>query len=107
MAIISCPYCGHKISNKSTECNKCHKPLGQLTPEKLAALEHQNKLDKMQTLITHSTLSLVLCLAGFGIFYWWQPESGYNKYVSVIAIVAGIFWYIVTRIRVLLLKRKK
>jgi hypothetical protein len=52
-------------------------------------------------------LSMLLFLGGFGILYWWQPTAhSYNQYASNIAIVLGFSWYVVTRARIILLKRK-
>ncbi|MDX3774250.1 zinc ribbon domain-containing protein [Chromatiaceae bacterium AAb-1] len=108
MAIISCPFCGQKISDKATNCSKCQNDLSDLTPEKIESLNREKRFNQSQRLVNHSMMALVLFLGGFGIWYWWQPESGsYNQYIAAIAVVTGFVWYIVTRIRIMLFKRRK
>ncbi|KKO43921.1 hypothetical protein WG68_18065 [Arsukibacterium ikkense] len=107
MAIISCPYCGHRISDKAAACSKCGGDLTGNTPEQLAAIERDKKYRKMQSLMNQSMLAMVLFLGGFGILYWWQPANhSYNQYASNGAIALGFCWYVITRARIILLKRK-
>ena len=108
MAIISCPVCANRISNKATECPKCKTNLGEASPEKLASKHREQMARQAQSLMNQSMLALLLFLAGFGILYWWQPENGsYNQYVSTVAIALGFGWYVVCRARIIWLKRKK
>lgn len=108
MAIVNCPNCGKKISDKAAECGHCRQDISALTPEKLEQLERNRRFDQAQRLMNHSMIALVMFLGGFGIMYWWQPESGsYNRYLAIGAIAVGFVWYIITRIRIILLKRKK
>jgi hypothetical protein len=107
MAIISCPFCGQRISDKATACSKCAGDLSSNTPEQLVLIEREKKNRKLQSLLNQSMLSMLLFLGGFGILYWWQPTAhSYNQYASNIAIVLGFSWYVVTRARIILLKRK-
>ncbi|KRS22542.1 hypothetical protein AAY72_02880 [Alishewanella sp. WH16-1] len=108
MAIISCPVCQHRVSNKAAECPKCKTDLTAATPEKLAAQHRDRMLKQSQSMMNQSMLALLLFLGGFGILYWWQPETGsYNEYVSTAAIALGFIWYVVCRARIIWLKRKK
>ena len=106
MAIISCPFCGQKISDKSAQCSGCNKNLSDITPEKLEALARDKRLDKSQRLMNHGMLSMLLFLAGFGSLYWFAPQQGSLQQVAFIgASAAGFCWYIITRIRIMLLKK--
>lgn len=108
MAIVSCPFCGHKVSDKAAQCGKCNSDLADLTPEKMAALARNKALNKSQSLVNHSMFALLLFLAGFAFLYWWDPEpGGLQQILASAAIGIGFCWYIVTRIRIMLLKRKK
>ena len=108
MAIISCPFCGHKISDKAQECSKCQSDVSALTPEKMASIARNKALDKTQSLVNHSMFALLLFLTGFGLMYWWDPEAGSTQQlIAGGAMGIGLCWYIVTRIRIMLLKRKK
>jgi uncharacterized protein YbaR (Trm112 family) len=108
MAIIACPVCKNRVSNKAPECPKCKTPIGSLSADKLAAQHREVRLQKLQSLTNQSMLALVLFLSGFGIMYWWQPENGsYNNYASIAAIAIGFSWYVVCRARIIWFKRKK
>lgn len=107
MAIISCPFCGQKISDKSTQCNHCGKDLSALTTEKLNALSRDKRLALSQSLMNQTMLAMLLFLGGFGAMYWWQPETGSAQQYLFIGISAvGFLWYLVTRVRIILLKRR-
>lgn len=106
MAIISCPFCGQKISDKSTQCSGCNNSLSDLTPDKLHSLARDRRLNQSQKLMNHGMLSMLLFLAGFGSLYWFSPEQGSLQQVAFIAASAvGFCWYIITRIRIMLLKK--
>lgn len=96
------------MSDKAAQCGKCNSDVAGLTPEKIASIAHNKMLDKTQSLFNHSMLALLLFLAGFGLLYWWDPAPGSTQQVVAGgAIGIGFCWYIVTRIRIMLLKRKK
>ena len=108
MAIISCPFCGFKISDKAAQCTKCNADVSELTPEKMASIARNKMLDKTQSMVNHSMFALLLFLAGFGLMYWWDPAAGSaQQVIAGSAIGVGFCWYIVTRIRIMLLKRTK
>jgi hypothetical protein len=108
MAIISCPFCGHKISDKSASCSKCNGDVAGLTPEKRASLARDKALDKVQALVNHSLFALLLFLTGFGLMYWWDPEPGSaQQYIAGAAIGVGFCWYIITRARIMWMKKRK
>ncbi|CAM3848018.1 zinc ribbon domain-containing protein [Rheinheimera salexigens] len=108
MAIIACPFCGQKISDKSTQCNHCKKDLTAMTTEKMHSLARDKRFDKVQSLITQSMLALVLFLFGFGLLYWWDPQPGSNQQLTAYGCIAiGFCWYIITRGRILMLKKRK
>ena len=108
MAIISCPFCGFKISDKAAQCTKCNADVSELTPEKMASIARNKMLDKTQSLVNHSMLALLLFLAGFGLMYWWDPETGSpQQYIAGGAIGLGFCWYIISRARIMLLRRRK
>ncbi|WP_215397543.1 zinc ribbon domain-containing protein [Rheinheimera oceanensis] len=108
MAIISCPFCGHKISDKSAQCNKCKGDIAGLTPEKRESLERNKALDQAQSLVNHSMFALLLFLAGFGLMYWWDPQAGSpQQYIAGAAIGLGFCWYIISRARIMFMKKKR
>ena len=106
MAIISCPFCGFKISDKAAQCTKCNADVSELTPEKMASIARNKMLDKTQSLVNHSMFALLLFLGGFGSIYWFSPAQGSLQQIAFMGLSAiGFCWYIITRIRIMLLKK--
>lgn len=105
MAIIACPACGHKVSDKAPNCDRCGAVIAELDPVKMAAMERDRRLQQSQSLMTQSIIAMVVFLAGF-YFYWQLPAYGWAYYASVTAIGVGFLWYVVNRVRILMVKRK-
>ncbi|MDP4528589.1 zinc ribbon domain-containing protein [Alkalimonas delamerensis] len=105
MAIISCPSCGQKVSDKAPSCPKCGMGIAELDQEKLAAMARDRRLNQSQSLMTQSMIAMILFLAGF-FFYWQLPPYGWQYYAAIAAIGVGFIWYLVNRVRILMLKRK-
>lgn len=107
MAIISCPRCGKKISDKSLTCQHCQLDLSGMTAERKHHLAEEARDKKVQSALNQSMLALILFLAGFCFLYFWALEpEGYEAVVSKAMIAAGFIWYIVARARLIYLKRK-
>lgn len=107
MAIISCPRCAKKISDKSQTCQHCQLDLTGMSAEKKHNLAVQSLDKKIQGALNQSMLALILFLAGFCFLYFWALEpDGYEALVSQGMIAAGFLWYIYARARLIYLKRK-
>ena len=107
MAIISCPRCGKKISDKSQSCQHCQLDLTGMSAERIYHLASQAHDKKAQSALNQSMLALILFLAGFCFLYFWALEpEGYKAYLSKAMIVVGFVWYIYARARIVYLKRK-
>lgn len=79
-----------------------------MTAEKMQAIARDKKFDQVQSLITQSMLALVLFLLGFGLLYWWDPLPGsLQQTIAYGCIAIGFCWYIITRGRILFLKKRK
>ncbi|MCH8538418.1 MAG: zinc ribbon domain-containing protein, partial [Alkalimonas sp.] len=94
-----------KVSDKAPTCSKCGVAIAELDPVKMAAMERDRRLQRSQSLMTQSIIAMVVFLAGF-YFYWQLPSYGWGYYASVTAIGVGFIWYLVNRVRILMLKRK-
>lgn len=106
MAVINCPSCRKKISDKAKSCQFCQCDLDNIDEEKLANLRKIQLINRSQTMMTHSFIAMLLFCGGFLFFYWQNAQPGTWQYVSAItSIVIGFILYIVTRIRLILLKR--
>lgn len=108
MAVINCPSCKKKISDKAKACSHCNMPIADVDQEKLALIKQTNAIKQQQNLMTHSFIAMLLFCGGFLFFYVQDAQPGTIVYfASIGATVVGFILYLVTRVRLLLLKRNK
>ena len=50
MAIIACPYCDKRVSDKAATCNHCGNNLSEISVEKLERMQRDNRLAQGQRL---------------------------------------------------------
>ena len=106
MAIISCPNCRKKISDKAKTCTHCQIDLIELDQEKLANIKKVQKINKSQRIMTISFIAMLLFCGGFLFYYWQNVQPGtWQYYASVGSTLTGFVLYIVTRVQLILLKR--
>jgi uncharacterized membrane protein (DUF106 family) len=92
MAVINCPSCKKKISDKAKSCQYCQLEL----------------TEKSQQLMNHSFIAMLLFCGGFLFLYWQDAQPGTWQYVIAIAsTILGFILYIVTRVRLILAKRNR
>lgn len=106
MAVINCPSCRKKISDKAKSCSHCQIDLVNLDEEKLAANRQVERINKSQRIMTWSFIAMLMFCGGF-LFYYWknvQPDT-WQYYLSIGSTVLGFFIYIGTRVQLILLKR--
>ncbi|MCC5855088.1 MAG: zinc ribbon domain-containing protein [Idiomarina sp.] len=111
MAIISCPGCGKKVSDKAASCEHCGFLLGAHDTDSLAQQAALKRADRLNALITQQMVALLLFIAGLGgTFYDWGGE-GWTSHISTVIApsVAGVsfIWYAITRGRIFILKRQR
>ncbi|KXI29972.1 zinc ribbon domain-containing protein [Paraglaciecola hydrolytica] len=108
MALIDCPACGKKISDKAATCQYCDFAIGTADPEDIARKNSLKIYLKKQNIQNQSMLAMLLFVGGFGFMYWGgvTPEELQFKAAFGVAVV-GFVWYIVNRIRLIFLKKSK
>lgn len=108
MAVISCPSCKKKISDKAKSCSHCQLNIAELDAEKMQHIKQVSLLEKSQQMMTHSFIAMLLFCGGFLFLYWNDAQPGTWQYVtSITSTIIGFILYIITRIRLLLLKRSR
>jgi uncharacterized membrane protein YvbJ len=107
MAIIKCPQCGKKISDKSKECNHCSLNLENMSEEKLQSLSKIKSYQTAQTMMTHQAVAMLLFLGGVLALYNTEDTSTPQYTAAQASIAVGFFWYIINRFRMILAKRKR
>lgn len=108
MAVINCPSCKKKISDKAKACSYCQVELTDLNEEKLLAMNKVSMIEKSQTLMTHSFIAMLLFCGGFLFLYWnnAQPDS-WQYTLALTSTGLGFVLYLVTRVRLIFLKKSQ
>jgi hypothetical protein len=108
MAVINCPSCKKKISDKAKACSHCNISLEGIDPDQILAFEAEQRILKKQSLMNQSFIALLLFCGGFLFLFWRDAQPGSWQYISAItSTVLGFILYLITRVRLILIKRKK
>ncbi|MEI6858950.1 MAG: zinc ribbon domain-containing protein [Shewanella sp.] len=104
MALIECPSCKKRISNKATQCSLCNANLAGDT-DSMMTISH---IKRSNQLMNHSMLTMTLFIAGVVIWFWGgEPAQGMRSYIASVCFVLGFVGYMITRMRMILHKRKR
>lgn len=110
MAIVSCPQCSKKISDKAAVCEHCGFVLEGQDQAQLARLRSRTKSDKINKLTSQSMLAMLLFMIGIaGTFYFRDessPDPSWQVQVSMLVMVVGFIWYLINRARIILVKKR-
>ncbi|MGB1198017.1 MAG: hypothetical protein ACPG46_03155 [Thalassotalea sp.] len=107
MAVISCPSCKKKVSDKAKACSHCKLDFQNMDEEKLHTINKIKVINQSQQMMMHSFIAMLLFCGGFLFFYSQDAQPGTWQYiVSIMSTIVGFIFYIVTRIRLVLLKRR-
>lgn len=107
MAVINCPSCKKKISDKAKSCGHCNLELSELDDEKRTSLSRVNLINKTQRLMNYSFIAMLLFCGGFLFMFWnnVQPGSWQHNAAMVTAFI-GFIMYIIIRAMLVFTKRK-
>ncbi|MCP4988640.1 MAG: hypothetical protein GY928_22105 [Colwellia sp.] len=107
MAVIKCPGCSNKISDKAKSCSYCNLDLSVLDGDKLANLNRVNLINKTQRLMNYSFIAMLLFCGGFLFMFWENVEQGsWQHNLAMVSAMIGFVMYIVIRAMLLFTKRK-
>ncbi len=108
MAIVSCPQCNKQISDKAATCSHCDVELNKQTAESIASAGRVKRIEQAQSIQTQTFIALILFVGGFSLWYWQDTldDQWYNT-LGQGMIAVGFIWYLVNRIRLMVLKRQK
>ncbi|QPG06870.1 zinc ribbon domain-containing protein [Salinimonas marina] len=106
MALIDCPSCNKKISDKADDCPHCGFSLADASSEDILRKQKLNRFKKLHSIQNQSMLAMLLFVAGFGFMFWGGATKGDLQYnLAVLSSVVGFIWYIINRVRILIIKR--
>jgi hypothetical protein len=107
MAVINCPDCKKKISDKAKECNHCGLSLIALDKDKISNLNQVNRINLAQRLMNYSFIAMILFCGGFLFMFWDNVEQGtWQHSLALACTVIGFILYIIIRIKLLFFKRQ-
>ncbi|MGJ8682588.1 hypothetical protein [Paraglaciecola sp.] len=106
MALVDCPSCNKKISDKAKTCQHCEFSFGEASPEDIARKRNLNLYLKKQQVQTQSMIAMLLFVGGFGFMYWGGVSADDFQYKIAVGVsIIGFVWYLVNRVRLVFLKR--
>jgi len=108
MAVINCPGCKKKISDKASACSHCKLDLTELDTDKINSLNRINRIEQAQRLMNYSFIAMLLFCGGFLFMFWDNVEQGtWQHTAAMTSTIIGFILYIIIRIKLLFIKRKK
>lgn len=99
MALIQCPVCKKRISNKSSTCSGCGAPIGHQDEEAIARAEKNIRYQRNRKLQNYAFLSLSIFL--IGVFLFWGHRDNVHHwlyYLGVFLLSTGFLGYSIIRI---------
>ncbi|QJR82448.1 zinc ribbon domain-containing protein [Alteromonas pelagimontana] len=106
MALIDCPSCNKKISDKAAVCPHCNFAVGDASSEDILRKQQMQRYKKLHSIQNQSMIAMLLFIAGFGFMYWGGTKPGDLQHnLAILASVVGFIWYVVNRVRILIIKR--
>jgi hypothetical protein len=106
MALVPCPSCNKKISDKVQSCQHCGFTLAQANADDLERKQKLQKYLKAQKIQTQSMVAMLMFVTGFGFMFWGEALPGDMQHnIAAGTSVVGFVWYIINRIRLIFVKK--
>lgn len=106
MALINCPACNKKISDKAKVCPHCEFAVGDASPEDIQRKQELARYKKLHSIQNQSMLAMLLFVGGFGMMYWGGAQPGDTQHnIAILVSIVGLIWYLVNRVRMVIIKK--
>ncbi|QYJ99799.1 zinc ribbon domain-containing protein [Shewanella psychrotolerans] len=103
MALVQCPICDKRISSLAKSCPHCATKHSS-DNESASRISH---IKRSNQLMNQSFFAMTLFIAGVFIWFWGgEPAEGMRANIAGACFVFGFIGYLITRIRIVLHKRK-
>ena len=113
MAIINCPSCNQKISDKAKICSNCQYDFIKksnsegITEEQLASKKHLAHIKKKYSLQMQAMTGIILVLLGASLWYFGgRGFATISDMLKLGMLATGAIWYLVTRVRLIMFKKE-
>lgn len=108
MALVNCPSCAKRISDRAKTCSHCGFTTGTATEEDMLRQKRLQQIKKSQSFNNQSLLAMMLFVVGFAYMYWGVSRpTEIEYYVAMTCSGIGLFWYVVNRVRSTIYKKFK
>lgn len=107
MAIVNCPQCAKKISDKQQICPHCDLDMSDLTEEKRQSLSRIKNIKSNQSMMSQQAIAMLLFLGGVLALYNSEEPQSPQHTAAQACMIVGFLWYLVNRFRIIISKRKK
>jgi len=114
MAIINCPSCNSKISDKAKTCSGCQYDMVNsssadgLNEELLASKKRMAHIKKRYSLQMQAMVGIIMVLGGSLTWYFGgRGTSSLSDLSGLLILVIGSALYLVTRVRLIIFKKSK
>ncbi|WP_163933310.1 zinc ribbon domain-containing protein [Paraferrimonas sp. SM1919] len=106
MALVNCPVCNKRNSDKAQECRYC----GVSFSGDSASLERWRRIERIKkqaSLTTHGFAAVTLVVAAMTLYFWGGDKPSSGEQISAFTMgIVGALWYVISRIRLFLHKRE-
>ena len=113
MAIINCPSCKERISDKAKICGYCHYDMVRkqtatgLSEEHLASKAKMAHIKRRYSLQMQAMAGIILFLLGALLWYFGgRGFTGLADFVELSLTALGAIWYLLTRIRLVMFMKQ-
>lgn len=106
MALVACPACKQRISDKAESCQHCGFVFGGDVEGEERANPRIERIKKSSQLMTQAFIALIVFIAGIA-YSGFYAESGetWDKWLSQGLSALGFIWFITTRVRIMIFKK--
>ena len=95
-----------KTSDKAKVCPHCDFRIGNASAEDIERKQQLQKFKKLQSIQNQSLLAMLIFVAGFAFMYWGGTRPGDLQHnLAIVCSITGFVWYLVNRVRTVLIKR--
>lgn len=112
MAIVNCPSCNQKTSDKAKTCANCQHDFvnklsaNGLTDEQISSKLRLKHIKKKYSLQMQAMIGIILVLLGSSLWYFdGRSFSKVSDFLELAMIALGAFWYLTTRVRLIIFKK--
>ena len=105
MALVDCPSCNKKTSDKAKTCPHCDFKIGDATSEDIERKQSLQRFKKLASIQNQSLLAMLIFVASFGFMYWGGTRRDLQHNLAILGAVVGFVWYLVNRARIVYIKR--